>query len=208
MALPPTVPVRMPPLSPPQPSLHLPATAGAGALSSRPRPAVGPAWSPPPPSPASFLSSPACSTDSVLIDFAHEAPAAALRTCQVGERQVEEAEEEEEEEEEITAVVRRSPASVPPAAAMAAPDAWKCELWEDDAFARIDGRSAAAPTGRTRQSAVASSASVTAALLTPSPSEAVLADAHRQVASQLGALETIRSTWVSLMFMAAGQAAP
>lgn len=213
VAVPPTAPVGpLPPLAPPRPALQFPAdVGGGGTVPRRPRPSAEYVWSPPPallPPPVSTLASPSCSTDSVLIDFAQEAPtaAAAWRSHQVIK-----GEEEGDEEDEITAVVRRPPVSAPPAATAATLDEWTCELWEDDPFARFNGRSPAACTGRPRRSVVASSSvpsPVAAALLTPTPAEAVLADAHREVASQVDVLQAVRSTWVSLMYMAAGQAAP
>jgi len=46
---------------------------------------------------------------------------------------------------------------------------------------------------------------VASALLTPSAPEVVTADAHRAVASEVDFLQTARSTWVSLMYLAAGR---
>lgn len=203
VALPPTEPLPLPPLAPPQPSLQLPGAATGGVVSRRPRPVVGPVWSPSAPL-ASSLSSPLCSTDSVLIDFARDA-------AEVTARSRDSAEEEEEEEGEITAVVRRPPASAPPAAAAASPDAWTCELWEDDVFEHIELRSSPVRTAHPRRPAGTRSAvpsHVASTLLAPTPAEAVLVDAHREVASQVDVLQTVRSTFVSLMYLAAGRAAP
>lgn len=203
VALPPTEPLPLPPLAPPRPSLQLPGAAAGGVVSRRPRPAAGPVWSPSPPH-ASSLASPLCSTDSVLIDFARDA-------AEVRVRPRDSAKEEEEEEAEITAVVRRPPASALPAAAAATPDAWTCELWEDDVFEHVELRSAPVRTAQPRRPAGTLSAApspVASTLLAPTPAEAVLVDAHREVASQVDVLQTARSTFVSLMYLAAGRAAP
>lgn len=171
-------------------------TPGGPALSPRCG-ASSPRWSHHPP--------PGWSSASSVSSYDSHRPAA-WRSHQVIK-----GEEEGDEEDEITAVVRRPPVSAPPAATAATLDEWTCELWEDDPFARFNGRSPAACTGRPRRSVVASSSvpsPVAAALLTPTPAEAVLADAHREVASQVDVLQAVRSTWVSLMYMAAGQAAP
>lgn len=138
----------------------------------------------------------------MLIDFARDAAEVAARPRDSAE---------EEEDEEIMPVVRRPPASAPPAATAATPDVWTCELWEDDVFEHIELRSAPARTAHPRRpvgTLSAAASPVASTLLAPTPAEAALVDAHREVASQVDVLQTVRSTFVSLMYLAAGRAAP